>query len=57
MHWQLHKGGMGHYRESVRAAKRMEIAVAVGTEPVLTYAATAPLPPGHRRDGIRRVFA
>ena len=45
MHWQLHKGGMGHYKESVRAAKRMEIAVAVGAEPVLTYAATAPLPP------------
>lgn len=45
MHWQLHKGGMGHYKESVRAGKRMEIAVAVGSEPVLTYAATAPLPP------------
>ena len=45
MHWQLHKGGMGHYRESARAGRRMEIAVAVGTDPVLTYAATAPLPP------------
>ena len=45
MHWQLHKGGMSHYKESLRAAKRMEIAVAVGAEPVLTYAATAPLPP------------
>ena len=45
MHWQLHKGGMGHFRESVRAQKQMEVAIAVGTEPVLTYAATAPLPP------------
>lgn len=42
MHWQRHKHGRAH--GSAWGAK-VPVAVAVGTEPALTYAATAPLPP------------
>jgi 4-hydroxy-3-polyprenylbenzoate decarboxylase len=45
MHWQLHKVGAEHYRETERLAQRIPVAVALGGDPVLTYAATAPLPP------------
>ncbi|MBU2602226.1 MAG: menaquinone biosynthesis decarboxylase [Actinobacteria bacterium] len=41
MHWHLHKDAAEHYRE---AGGRMEVAVAIGTDPAVTYAATAPLP-------------
>mgnify|MGYP000412652180 CR=1 FL=1 len=44
MHWHPHKGGAQHYRVSERLGKRLEVAVAIGPDPVTTYAATAPLP-------------
>jgi 4-hydroxy-3-polyprenylbenzoate decarboxylase len=43
MHWQLHKGGAEHQE---RAQARMPVAVALGGDPALIYAASAPLPPG-----------
>ncbi|WP_258360293.1 menaquinone biosynthesis decarboxylase [Moorella sulfitireducens (nom. illeg.)] len=43
MHWQLHKDGAGHLRKS---GDRLEVAVALGADPAVIYAATAPLPPG-----------
>ena len=43
MHWHLHHDGAANFRE---AGDRLEVAVALGTDPVVTYAATAPLPPG-----------
>jgi len=46
MHWHVHKDGAHFFREYERAGKRMEVAVAIGTDPAITYAATAPLPPG-----------
>jgi len=46
MHWHIHKDGCHHYHEYQRAGKRMEVAVAIGTDPAVTYAATAPLPRG-----------
>lgn len=46
MHWHTHKDGAHFFREYETAGKRMEVAVAIGTDPVVTYAATAPLPPG-----------
>jgi 4-hydroxy-3-polyprenylbenzoate decarboxylase len=46
MHWQRHKGGAQHYRVAERLGKRLEVAVALGPEPVLTYCATAPMPEG-----------
>ncbi|RMD52385.1 MAG: menaquinone biosynthesis decarboxylase [Nitrospirae bacterium] len=44
MHWQIHKDGSHYFSEYVKANKRMEVAVAIGTDPVVTYAATAPMP-------------
>ncbi len=44
MHWQRHKGGAEHYRAAEAAGKRLEVAIALGPDPCVTYAATAPLP-------------
>jgi 4-hydroxy-3-polyprenylbenzoate decarboxylase len=42
MHWQRHKHGRAH---ADAWGSKIPVAVAIGTEPALTYAATAPLPP------------
>lgn len=42
MHWQIHKDGAAHLRDS---EGRVPVAVVVGTDPAITYSATAPLPP------------
>ena len=42
MHWQRHKQGRAHAKAW---GDRIPVAVAIGSDPVLTYAATAPLPP------------
>src|SRR5262247_2268148 len=46
MHWQRHKGGAQHYRVAERLGRRMPVAVALGPDPALAYAATAPMPEG-----------
>ncbi len=46
MHWHIHKDGSHHFNEYRKAGTRMEVAVAVGTDPAVTYAATAPMPRG-----------
>ena len=43
MHWHVHHDGAANFRES---DGRLEVAVALGTDPLVTYAATAPLPAG-----------
>jgi 4-hydroxy-3-polyprenylbenzoate decarboxylase len=43
MHWQIHKDGAAHLRDS---SGRVAVAVVIGSDPVVTYAASAPLPPG-----------
>ena len=54
MHWHIHKNGAENFRAAKEQGKdRIEVAVAIGTDPVLTYAATAPLP----RDIDEMVFA
>lgn len=46
MHWHLHKGGAEHWRAYRELGRdRVEVAVAIGGDPAVTYAATAPLPP------------
>lgn len=45
MHWQLHKVGRRHYDKAKKLGRRLEVAVALGGDPILTYAATAPVPP------------
>ncbi|MBN9483613.1 MAG: menaquinone biosynthesis decarboxylase [Bacteroidetes bacterium 43-93] len=44
MHWHKHKVSARHYNEYKKLNKRMPVAVALGGDPVYTYAATAPLP-------------
>ncbi len=46
MHWHIHHGGSGFLDEYSKAGKRMEVAVALGGDPVLAYTASAPLPDG-----------
>ncbi len=45
MHWQRHKTGARHFESARQAGTRLEVAVALGGDPALTYAATAPIPP------------
>ena len=45
MHWQLHKVGAEHHRQSEERGERIQAAVVLGGDPALTYSATAPLPP------------
>ncbi len=44
MHWHVHKGGAKHYRVAEAMGQKLEAAVALGPDPAVTYAATAPLP-------------
>ncbi|MGD9493523.1 MAG: menaquinone biosynthesis decarboxylase [Bacteroidales bacterium] len=46
MHWHRHKGGAAHFEAWKKKGKRMPVTVTLGGDPVLTYAATAPLPEG-----------
>jgi 4-hydroxy-3-polyprenylbenzoate decarboxylase len=46
MHWHVHHDGAAHWRSWKDIGERMPIAICLGGEPVLPYAATAPLPPG-----------
>ncbi|MBP8645538.1 MAG: menaquinone biosynthesis decarboxylase [Syntrophobacteraceae bacterium] len=46
MHWHIHKDGSHYHQEYRKAGKRMPVAVAIGTDPATTYAATAPMPRG-----------
>lgn len=45
MHWQRHKTGAKHLQKAKKLGKKLEVAVALGGDPALIYAATAPLPP------------
>jgi 4-hydroxy-3-polyprenylbenzoate decarboxylase len=46
MHWQIHKGGAEHFRWLERQGKgrRMDIAVAIGADPITMLAGILPLP-------------
>ena len=46
MHWQMHKVGAEHARLRAEKKQKIEVAIVLGGDPALTYAATAPLPPG-----------
>jgi 4-hydroxy-3-polyprenylbenzoate decarboxylase len=46
MHWHMHHDGARHFRMWQRKGERMPLAIVLGGESVLPYAATAPLPPG-----------
>ncbi len=54
MHWHIHKNGAENFRDAQADGQdKIEVAVAIGTDPAVTYAATAPLP----RDVDEMVFA
>ncbi len=54
MHWHIHKNGAENFRDAqADGQNKIEVAVAIGTDPAVTYAATAPLP----RDVDEMVFA
>jgi 4-hydroxy-3-polyprenylbenzoate decarboxylase len=45
MHWQIHKHGAQHFRNLRRGGgDRLEVAVAIGADPITTFAAILPLP-------------
>jgi len=46
MHWHLHKDGAHFYQKYKQRGEKMPVAVALGGDPAVTYAATAPLPEG-----------
>lgn len=46
MHWQIQKGGGFHYHRSELLGRDLEVAVAIGTDPALLFAAIAALPEG-----------
>jgi 4-hydroxy-3-polyprenylbenzoate decarboxylase len=46
MHWHMHHDGARHWRSWKAKGERMPVAIALGGESVLPYAATAPMPPG-----------
>lgn len=46
MHWHTHHDGAQIYKKNCQLGKPTEVAVALGGDPAITYAATAPLPPG-----------
>jgi len=46
MHWHMHHDGARHFRKYQKLGEKMPLAIALGGESVLPYAATAPLPPG-----------
>jgi 4-hydroxy-3-polyprenylbenzoate decarboxylase len=46
MHWHMHHDGARHWRAWKERGQPMPVAIALGGESVLPYAATAPMPPG-----------
>jgi len=46
MHWHMHHDGARHWQSWKALGRPMPVAIALGGESVLPYAATCPLPPG-----------
>lgn len=46
MHWHKHHDGAKNFEEAKKLDKKFEVAVALGCDPAITYAATAPVPSG-----------
>lgn len=44
MHWHLHKVGARHFQQQKEKTGKLELAVCLGGDPAMIYAATAPLP-------------
>ncbi len=46
MHWHMHHDGAAHWRSWKQRREPMPVAIVLGGESVMPYAATCPLPPG-----------
>ena len=46
MHWQIHKVGARHFSRAKELGQKIEVAISLGGDPILAYAASAPLPDG-----------
>lgn len=46
MHWQIHKDSANFFHDYKAAGKLMPVSIAIGGDPLYTWAATAPLPHG-----------
>ena len=46
LHWQIHKDSATFFNEYKEAGKKMPVSIAIGGDPLYTWAATAPLPHG-----------
>jgi 4-hydroxy-3-polyprenylbenzoate decarboxylase len=46
MHWQIHKDSAVFFNEYKKAGELMPVSIAIGGDPLYTWAATAPLPHG-----------
>ena len=45
VHWHVHHDGARHFRRYKQRGEKMPVALVLGGEPVVPYAATCPLPP------------
>ncbi len=46
LHWQIHKDSANFFHEYKEAGVKMPVSIAIGGDPLYTWAATAPLPHG-----------
>jgi len=46
LHWQIHKDSAHLFWEYQKAGRKMPVSVAIGGDPLWTWCATAPMPPG-----------
>ncbi len=46
IHWRRSSGGAGHYRKYLERGERMPVAIAIGGDPAVIFAASLPLPTG-----------
>ena len=46
MHWQIHKDSANFFHEYKKTGQKMPVSIAIGGDPLYTWAATAPLPHG-----------
>ncbi len=44
MHWQIHKQGAKHARQALRKGEKIEVAVAIGSDPATYFCGAMPLP-------------
>ena len=57
MHWQIHKGGAEHFSGYKNENRKMDVAVAIGVDPLTFFSSIAPLPNGIDEFAFRGLLA